>query len=112
MNPIIEVKNLSRSFKQYQKEPGLLDSLKGFVSRKEFEIKAVNDLSLSLNEGEIVGFIGPNGAGKTTTLKMLSGLLYPTSGSVSVLGHTPIDRNEKFLSQISLIMGQKVMLWW
>ncbi|OGD71586.1 ABC transporter [Candidatus Collierbacteria bacterium RIFCSPHIGHO2_02_FULL_49_10] len=112
MNPIIEVKNLSRSFKQYQKEPGLLDSLKGFVSRKEFEIKAVNDLSFSLNEGEIVGFIGPNGAGKTTTLKMLSGLLYPTSGSVSVLGHEPFKREKEFLKSYALVMGQKSQLWW
>lgn len=110
--PIIKVDHLSRSFKQYQKEPGLLGSLKGFFKRREFEIKAVDNISFSINEGEIVGFIGPNGAGKTTTLKMLSGLLYPTSGSVSVLGYEPFKREKDFLKSYALVMGQKSQLWW
>lgn len=74
--------------------------------------KAVNNISFSIEEGELVGFIGPNGAGKTTTIKMLSGLLYPTSGTVQVLGFTPFERNHKYLRQIALVMGQKNQLWW
>lgn len=110
--PIIKVNNLSRSFKQYQKEPGLRGSFKGFFKRSEFEIKAVNDISFSIEPGEIVGFIGPNGAGKTTTLKMLSGLLYPSSGAVSVLGYQPFKREKEFLKSYALVMGQKSQLWW
>lgn len=111
-NKIITVSNLSRSFKQYQKEPGVIGSLKGIFKRQEFSVNAVNDINFSVEEGEIVGFIGPNGAGKTTTLKMLSGLLYPSSGSVSVLGYEPFKREKEFLKSYALVMGQKSQLWW
>ena len=110
--PIIDVKNLSKSFKIYKKEPGLSGALKSLFSRKYEDKMAVNDVSFTIEEGELIGFIGPNGAGKTTTLKMLSGLLYPSSGSVSVLDQTPFDRKKDFLKQISLVMGQKNQLWW
>ncbi len=110
--PIIEVKNLTKTFKIYKKEPGLSGSLKSLFSRKYENKTAVNDVSFSIEEGELIGFIGPNGAGKTTTLKMLSGLLYPSGGSVSVLGYKPFDRKNEFLKQISLVMGQKNQLWW
>lgn len=110
--PIISVKNLSKHYKVYRKEPGLMGSLKSLVSRKYEVVKAVDDISFDIDEGELIGFIGPNGAGKTTTLKTLSGLLYPTSGKVSVLGYTPFHRKTAFLKQISLVMGQKNQLWW
>lgn len=109
---IISVKNLSKNFKVYQKEPGVLGSIKSLFSRKYYQAKAVNNVSFDIKEGELIGFIGPNGAGKTTTLKMLSGLLYPTKGRVSVLGHFPFDRKPQFLKQIALVMGQKNQLWW
>jgi len=109
---VIEVKSLKKHYKVYQKEPGFIGSLKSLVSRKYFDVEAVNNISFEIEEGELVGFIGPNGAGKTTTLKCLSGLLYPTSGQVSVLGFNPWDRKTEFLKQISLVMGQKNQLWW
>ena len=110
--PIIEVKNLTKTFKIYKKEPGIGGALKALFSRKYEQKTAVSDVSFSIEEGELIGFIGPNGAGKTTTLKMLSGLLYPSGGSISVLGHKPFDRKKDFLKQISLVMGQKNQLWW
>ncbi len=81
-------------------------------ARKYETVKAVDDISFEIQEGELVGFIGPNGAGKTTTLKCLSGLLYPTKGEISVLSFTPYERKNQFLKQISLVMGQKNQLWW
>lgn len=109
---VIIVSNLKKYFQVYKKEPGLKGLVKYFFERKYEEVKAVDNISFYINEGELVGFLGPNGAGKTTTLKCLSGLLYPTSGEVSVLGYTPWKREEKFLKQISLVMGQKNQLWW
>ena len=109
---IISVSHLSKHFQVYQKEPGVIGSLKSLVLRKYETVKAVSDISFKINEGELIGFIGPNGAGKTTTLKCLSGLLYPTSGEISVLGFNPYSRKPEFLRQIALVMGQKNQLWW
>lgn len=109
---IIEVKNLSKNFRSYQKEPGISGAIKSFFYRKHYDVKAVENISFDIERGELIGFIGPNGAGKTTTLKMLSGLLYPSSGRISVLGSTPFNRKPDFLKQISLVMGQKNQLWW
>lgn len=109
---VISVSHLSKFYKTYQKEPGFIGSVKSLFSRKYETVKAVNDISFKIAEGELIGFIGPNGAGKTTTLKCLSGLLYPTSGEISVLGFTPNQRKNEFLKQISLVMGQKNQLWW
>ncbi len=109
---VISVSNLSKYYTTHKKDAGLLGSIKSFIARKYETIKAVENISFTIGEGELVGFIGPNGAGKTTTLKCLSGLLYPTSGRVSVLGFTPYERNHTFLKQISLVMGQKNQLWW
>lgn len=90
----------------------MLSSVGSLFRRKYETVKAVGDISFSISEGELVGFIGPNGAGKTTTLKCLSGLLYPTSGDISVLGYTPFERKTDYLKNISLVMGQKNQLWW
>jgi ABC-2 type transport system ATP-binding protein len=109
---IISVSHLTKYYKVYKKDPGFRGSIKSLFHRKHFDAKAVDDISFSIEEGELVGFIGPNGAGKTTTLKCLSGLLYPTDGSVNVLGYTPFERKHTFLKQIALVMGQKNQLWW
>lgn len=109
---IISVSHLKQFYTVYKKEPGIVGSLKSLVNRKYEQVKAVDGISFTIEEGELIGFIGPNGAGKTTTLKCLSGLLYPTSGKLSVLGFTPYERKKKFLKEISLVMGQKNQLWW
>lgn len=110
--PVITVSHLTKYYKTNKKEPGFIGSIKSLFSRKYETVKAVDDISFSIKEGEVIGFIGPNGAGKTTTLKSLSGLLYPTSGKIDILGYTPFDRKSEFLKQISLVMGQKNQLWW
>ena len=110
--PIIQTENLTKTYRVHRKEPGLLGSLRGLVNRQHEDIEAVKAINLSIAEGELVGFIGPNGAGKTTTLKMLSGLLHPTSGTATVMGHTPWERRKEFLQRFSLVMGQKAQLWW
>ncbi|MBI5876748.1 MAG: ATP-binding cassette domain-containing protein [Chloroflexi bacterium] len=110
--PIIDVQHLCKYYQTHQKEPGLIGSLRSFISRKYEDVKAVDDLSFRIEAGEVVGFLGPNGAGKTTTLKVLSGLLYPTRGTVSVLGYTPYDRKPAYLRQFTLVMGQKQQLLW
>ena len=109
---IINIRHLKKYFQVHEKEPGLGGSIKSLFARKYKSVKAVDDISFEIDEGELVGFIGPNGAGKTTTLKVLSGLLYPTSGFVSVLGYTPWERKAAFQKQFSLVMGQKNQLWW
>lgn len=111
-NIAIRVNHLYKEYKTHKKEPGLGGALRSFFDRKYETISAVNDVSFSIQEGELVGFIGPNGAGKTTTLKCLSGLLYPTRGEISVLGFSPWQRKHKFLKIIALVMGQKNQLWW
>ncbi len=112
MTNSIIVKNLSKTYKVHLKKAGLKNSFKSLFKREYKEIKAVQNINFTIKQGEIVGFIGPNGAGKTTTLKMLSGLLYPTSGKGEVLDFTPFERKEDYLKQISLVMGQKNQLWW
>ncbi len=110
--PIISVKNLNKTYEYYKKEAGLWNSIKSIISRKKLFTEAVKNINISIEEGEIVGFLGPNGAGKTTTLKMLSGILFPTSGEATVLGHTPWKRKKEFQKQFALVMGQKNQLWW
>lgn len=109
---IIEVKNLSKTYEFYKKQAGFVNSLKSLFHREKLFTQAVKEMNFSIEPGEFVGFLGPNGAGKTTTLKMLSGILYPTSGSATVLGHTPWSREPKFQKQFALVMGQKNQLWW
>lgn len=109
---VIEVNNLNKTFKYYEKDVGLKNSIKNLFHRKELSKEAVKDISFSVEEGEIIGFLGPNGAGKTTTLKMLSGILFPTYGDVSILGYVPWERKKEYKKQFSIVMGQKSQLWW
>lgn len=109
---MIQVKDLRKSYMVTEREPGIAAAVKSLFNRKVREVKAVDGISFEIEQGEIVGFLGPNGAGKTTTLKMLSGLLYPTNGTISVLGHEPFKRERAFLSQITLVMGQRNQLQW
>ncbi len=110
--PLIEVQGLTKAFRTYKKEPGFRGALRGLFHRKYEQTVAVKDVSFTVEEGEFVGFLGPNGAGKTTTLKMLSGLLYPTSGEAHVLGYTPWERADGYRRQFALLLGQKNQLWW
>jgi len=109
---VIYVKNLNKTYQVPEREAGLIASLKSLVKRKYKEVKAVDGITFEIGAGEVVGFLGPNGAGKTTSLKMLSGLLYPTSGEGNVLGFTPSQRDKNFLKQITLVMGNRQQLSW
>jgi ABC-2 type transport system ATP-binding protein len=110
--PAIEVRHLSRRFTTHIKQPGLGGAVRGLFKRQYVTKTAVDDVSFNVERGEFVGFLGPNGAGKTTTLKMLSGVLHPTSGHVRVLDYQPWDRKAEFQKRFSLVLGQKNQLWW
>lgn len=109
---MIEVDNLTRIFRTYRKQPGFWGGVKGLFKREFEEIAAAKDVSFQIEEGEFVGFLGPNGAGKTTTLKMLSGLIYPTSGKATVAGYDPTRRENAYRRLFALVLGQKNQLWW
>jgi ABC-2 type transport system ATP-binding protein len=109
---VIQADSLTRVFSTYRKREGFLGSLSSFVRRETSTKTAVDGVSFRIERGELVGFLGPNGAGKTTTLKLLSGILHPTSGSATVLGHAPWRREADFQRRISIVMGQKNQLWW
>jgi ABC-2 type transport system ATP-binding protein len=109
---VVEVEGLTKVFRVPEREGGLRASLRGLVNRKWREVRAVDGISFSIEPGEIVGFLGPNGAGKTTTLKMLSGLLFPTSGEGRVLGHIPSKREREYLRRMTLVMGNRNQLQW
>ncbi|MBC2575573.1 ATP-binding cassette domain-containing protein [Peptostreptococcus canis] len=109
---IIKLKNVYKEYIYYKKDAGLKGSIKNLFSREILLKSAVRNLSFEVSEGEIVGLIGLNGAGKSTTLKMLSGLILPTKGEISVLGYKPFDKKKEYLKQISMVMGNKSQLWW
>lgn len=109
---LIETRGLTKVYRTYRKEGGLRGSIKGLVRRKYQETRAADGVTFQIEEGELVGFLGPNGAGKTTVLKMLSGLLNPTSGEARVLGFVPWERSNEMKRQFALVMGQKNALWW
>src|ERR1700759_4560962 len=109
--PMIEVQGLTKTYKTYKKAPGFAGAFKGLFSREYETTHAAKDVSFNVQEGEFVGFLGPNGAGKTTTLKMLAGLLYPTSGTARVLGYVPWERRGGYWRQFALLLGQKNQLW-
>jgi len=108
----ISVKDLRKTYVVSDRDSGAVAALRGFLRRQTQEVAAVDGISFDLRPGEVVGFLGPNGAGKTTTLKMLSGLLHPTSGTVDVLGHVPSRRQREYLRRITLVMGQRNQLVW
>ncbi|QDT66272.1 ABC transporter ATP-binding protein [Calycomorphotria hydatis] len=108
----ISVRDLSKSYRVYRKREGLLASVGGIFKREHRTVNAVQEISFSIDAGEMVAFLGPNGAGKTTTLKLLSGLITPTSGTATVLGHVPWKREHAYRRRFSLVMGQKNQLWW
>src|SRR5437899_292826 len=110
--PAIEVSGLTKAFRTYKKQPGFAGAVKGLFHRQYEQTLAVKDVSFTIEPGELVGFLGPNGAGKTTTLKMLAGLLYPTSGWARVLGYVPWERHDGYRRQFALLLGQKNQLWW
>jgi ABC-2 type transport system ATP-binding protein len=110
--PAIVVQELSKTYRVYRKREGLLASIGGLFRRVHDEVQAVRGVSFEIEQGEMVAFLGPNGAGKTTTLKLLSGLIYPTSGAATVLGFVPWKRENAYRRRFSLIMGQKNQLWW
>src|ERR1044071_6476164 len=108
----IEASKLTKVYRTYRKERGLWGAVKGLGWRRYEETRAADGVTFRIEEGEFVGFLGPNGAGKTTVLKMLSGLLNPTSGSARVLGFVPWERRDEMKRQFALLMGQKNALWW
>lgn len=109
---MITVENLKKEFTYYKKMTGIKGSLHNIFHRESLKKEAVKNISFSVEKGEMIGFLGPNGAGKTTTLKMLSGILYPTSGRIEVDGFIPWERKNEFKKRISIVMGQKNQLWW
>ena len=109
---IINVENISKSFKAFQREAGLKGALNSFLKRNYKIFNVLDDINLEIDKGEIIGILGENGAGKTTLIKLMVGLLYPTTGNISVDGYNPWKRNYQFLSNISVVMGQKNQLWW
>jgi len=109
---VIEIERLSKSYRVYQKQEGLGAALRGLFRREYREVQAVREVSLQVEQGEFVAFLGPNGAGKTTTLKLLSGVIYPTSGTARVMGYVPWKREMAYRRRFALVMGQKNQLWW
>jgi len=109
---VIAVRNLTKEYRVHRRDPGLRAALRSLVRRRMETVRAVDDVTFEVAAGERVGFLGPNGAGKTTTLKVLSGLLHPTAGQVTVAGEVPKERSPSFLRRITLVMGQKQQLLW
>lgn len=108
----LQTKGLTKDYRSPVKEPGLWGGVKSLFDRRYKDTRAVDAVTFTIEEGELVGFLGANGAGKTTTLKMLSGLLTPTAGEATALGHVPWRREPEFQKKISLVMGQRTQLWW
>ncbi len=109
---VIEIRGLRKSYRVYQKKEGLGASLRGLFHREYRDVHAVRGIDLDVQKGEFVAFLGPNGAGKTTTLKLLSGVVVPTSGEARVLGFVPWERANEYRRRFALVMGQKNQLWW
>jgi ABC-2 type transport system ATP-binding protein len=108
----IEVRNLRKTYRVFRKREGLWASVRGLFRRDYQPVHAVAGVSFEIEQGEMVAFLGPNGAGKTTTLKLLSGLIYPTSGEATAFGHIPWQRDIAYRRRFALVMGQKNQLWW
>ena len=109
---IIQVRDLTKSYLVYKKREGLGESIRGLFHREHSEVQAVRSINLNVDQGEFVAFLGPNGAGKTTTLKLLSGVINPTSGTAEVMGFVPWQRKNEYRRRFALVRGQKNQLWW
>lgn len=109
---MIYVENLRKEFKKTIKDPGIKGSIKSFFKPKKEIVTAVKDISFNVNEGEILGFIGPNGAGKSTVIKMLTGILTPTSGACTINGKNPQKDRKRYVKEIGVVFGQRTQLWW
>jgi ABC-2 type transport system ATP-binding protein len=112
MGTIITVENLIKKYETYKRGSGFKESVKTFFHREKVPVMAVNDISFQVEEGDIIGILGPNGAGKSTTIKMLTGTLYPTSGSINVMGYNPTKNRKTYVHQIGAVFGQKSQLIW
>ena len=112
MTPIIQAQAVSKRFRQHKRFPGLTGALKSLFTRDYTEVAAVKDVSFSIEAGEAVGYLGPNGAGKSTMIKMMTGILVPSSGSVTVLGRTPHEHRMANAWEIGVVFGQRSQLWW
>ncbi|SFW23941.1 ABC transporter ATP-binding protein [Ruminococcus flavefaciens] len=112
MSAIIEIKNVSKEFKVLNRHEGLKGSLKDLFSRDYKTVRAVDNISMTIQQGEIVGYLGPNGAGKSTTIKMMTGVLEPTSGEILVGGNVPYNNRSKNAQEIGVVFGQRSQLWW
>ena len=112
MSSIIEIKHITKEFKVLNRREGLKGSLKDLFSRDYKIVRAVNDISMEIEQGEIVGYLGPNGAGKSTTIKMMTGVLEPTSGEILVAGHVPYQNRTSNAQEIGVVFGQRSQLWW
>ncbi len=108
----IEIKDLSKSFKIFKRKPGLKGALESFFKRNYFTFTAIENINLNINKGEIIGILGENGAGKTTLIKLMVGLLHPTTGTININDYNPWKRNHNYLKKVSVVMGQKNQLWW
>ena len=109
---MIEVKNIRKEFISYKKYPGLKGAIKGLFSKEKVKKVAVDDISFTIQDGEIVGYIGANGAGKSTTIKMMTGILSPTSGECTVNGVNPNKKRKENAKNIGVVFGQRTQLWW
>jgi ABC-2 type transport system ATP-binding protein len=109
---LIELQNLTKTYRVYQKSEGLWAAVRGLFKREYKEVRAVRGINLAIEQGEFVAFLGPNGSGKTTTLKLLSGVIVPTSGTAQVMGFVPWERKNGYRRRFALVMGQKNQLWW
>ena len=110
--PVIVAQGLSKTFRTFDRRPGVLGSLRDLFARNYRELKAVQDLSLSIAGGEIIGYIGPNGAGKSTTIKMLTGIMVPSSGTITVNGFDPHRQRSRYVRTVGAVFGQRSQLWW
>jgi len=110
--PFIEAENLVKTFHVAEREPGIMGALRGIFHRRRQEVRALDGVSFSIREGEMLGYIGPNGAGKSTTVKVLGGILVPDSGKCTVMGRTPWNERVAHVKTIGAVFGQKTQLWW
>ena len=109
---IIKVQNLSKTYRSFKRREGIIGSLKDLVHRDYKDLLAVDSIDFEVGEGELLGYIGPNGAGKSTSIKMLTGILKPTSGSMNVMGFDPFRDRKAYTQHIGVVFGQRTQLWW